>query len=356
VKPKGWLLPLSIPYQIAVQVRNRLYDLNVLTVHDVELPVISVGNLSVGGTGKTPFVIYLINHLRQLMVTPDSDNSGKIYGNKKLGVISRGYKGSATGTAVVNDGRRMIFGADVAGDEPVMIAESSPGTVIISDKNRVRGAQVARDEYRTKMLILDDGFQHRRIRRDLDIVLLDGQNPLGNRRLLPAGFLREPVSSLARADIVVLSKAVGNNEELKERAAKLEKIMNKPVVVTRLVPKHWRRVGKAELMSADQVAGKDVTAFAGIASPGSFFDTVADLGADLKAIIPLPDHCSYSKLYVDKIANGYVRSKSELLVTTAKDAVKIPAIMQLLPIYYLKTDLEVVVGQEHLNDALRKLL
>lgn len=356
MKPNGWLLPLSIPYRVAIQVRNRLYDLNFLTVHDVELPVISVGNISAGGTGKTPFVIYLLDHLKKMMVTPDPNNAGKTGGKKKLAVISRGYKGSAKGTAVVNDGKRMIFGADVAGDEPVLIAESSPGSVVISDKDRVRGAEVARDEYRARIVILDDGFQHRRIKRDLDIVLLDGQNPFGNNRLLPAGFLREPAGSLSRADIVVLSKAIGEDDELRDRARKLEEIMQKPVVVTRMVPKYWRRVGKGEILAAHQVEGKTVAAFAGIASPGSFFDTVADLGADMRVTIPLPDHCSYSKLYVDKISNGYVRSQAEWLVTSAKDAVKIPGIMHLLPIYYLQADIEVVSGIDSLDTALRELL
>ncbi len=354
-RPKAWLWPLSIPYQIVIQTRNRLYDLNLSTIHDVGVPVISIGNLTVGGTGKTPFVIHLIERIKQLSVQPKSGGK-EIIGKKKLGVISRGYKGSAKGTTVVSDGRRMIFGPDIAGDEPVLIAESSPSTVVVSDKNRVRGAQVAIDEYQVKLILLDDAFQHRRIKRDLDIVLLDGKNPLGNRRLLPAGFLREPVSSLARADLIVLSKAIGSDEELVERARRLEELINKPVVVTRLVPTYWKRAGKAELLSADQVADKKVTVFAGIANPGSFFDTVGDLGANIKKTLPLPDHCSYNKLYIDKISNWYVRTQSDWLVTTAKDAVKLPAISHLLPIYYLETKLVVVVGSDHLDTALYNVL
>lgn len=341
MRPSRWLLPFSILYQAAVQTRNRLYDIGVLTSHDVEAPVISVGNISVGGTGKTPFVIYLADRLRKLPVKVG-----------KTAVVSRGYRGSATGTHVVSDGNKVISTPDMAGDEPMLIAESSPGRVVIVDRNRVRGTQYAIEELRARLILLDDGFQHRRLARNLDIVLLDSRNPLGNRRVLPAGFLREPVSSLARADLVVLSKARGDDDDLAERSKRLGEIIKKPVIVTRIVPQYWRSLGQGELLAADQIKGRKVVAFAGIADPTSFFSLVEELGAEIAGFVPLPDHCRYSKAQMDRIAGTFIRQRAEWLVTTSKDMIKLPAILRHLPVFHLQIDTEVVYGQELLDDKL----
>ena len=332
----------SIPYQVAVQVRNRLFDLGVLPSSSVEACVISVGNISVGGTGKTPFIQFLIDKLKSLPQTR----------RLKVAVISRGYRGAAKGTVVVSDGKRLLSDPFTAGDEPYMLAEGRSGTVVIVDKNRIRGASAAVVQYAADMILLDDGFQHRRLKRDLDIVLLDGRNPLGGRLLLPAGSLREPVSALARAGLIVLSKVEGEDNILHERCAALSKLFRKPVAATRMVPKYWKRIGKGEFINAEEIRGKRVLAFAGIASPGSFFDEIATLGADLVDEIPLPDHCSYSKFYLDKISRRFVQSKAEWLATTMKDAVKLPPILRLLPVYALQAQLDIVSGGEMLDELL----
>jgi tetraacyldisaccharide 4'-kinase len=274
----------------------------------------------------------------------------------KIGVVSRGYRGSARGSLLVSDGRRILAEAEAAGDEPVMMAQALTGAIVLVDRNRVRGAQTVAVEHRADLVILDDGFQHRRLKRDLDIVLLNAEDPSGSGMAALAGFLREPMDSLKRADIVVLSKAGGSDEELAGRARKLGDMIGKAVAATRLKPTYWRRVGKGELYSADQIAGKKVAAFAGIASPKSFFRTVESLGADLAAKMPLPDHCRYSKPCLDLVARNFVRSKAEWLVTTAKDAVKLPPILRFLPVYYLDTEVEVAVGGQMLDQAVRKLL
>ncbi|MBT7617040.1 MAG: tetraacyldisaccharide 4'-kinase [Calditrichaeota bacterium] len=346
MKPHGWLWPLSIPYQAVVQTRNRLFDIGVLTSHNVEASVISVGNISVGGTGKTPFVIHILDRLDQL------SGSRKV----KTAVISRGYKGTGTGTQIVSEGKHVRGTPELMGDEPVLIAESSKRTVVITDKNRLRGANVAISAYKTGIIVLDDAFQHRKVSRDVDIVLLDGRNPLGNRRVLPAGFLREPVSSLARADLIVLSKCTGSDEELKDKVDKLSDLMKKPVIATRVIPRFWHRVNQGEIQAADQIAGKKVLAFAGIAKPDSFFNTVEELGGEITAEIPLPDHCKYEKKYLDHISRQFVKTRSEWLVTTAKDAVKLPYILKLLPAYYLDIGIEVAVGSEILDEKLKKVL
>lgn len=342
MRPIPALWPLSVLYGAGVGVRNRLYDLGAFSAKDISKPVISVGNITAGGTGKSPFILLLIARLKQL----------KPIKGLKLGVVSRGYGGTARSTTIVSDGRRVLGDPFSAGDEPVMIAEASRDVVVIVDANRILGAEMAIDAFKCNCILLDDGFQHRRLARNLDIVLLDGKNPLGNRMMLPAGYLREPVSSLRRAGVVALSKCNGSDDEIASRCLKLGELLCKPVIATRFVPKYWRRVGRAELFDAQEVKDKKVYAFAGIARPGSFFDTVATLGADIAAELPLPDHCSYSKFYLDKIARDFVRSGAEWLVTTAKDAVKLPPILKLLPVHYLEAEHQIVSGQEILDNAL----
>ncbi len=346
MKPQGWLLPVSILYQSAVQTRNRLYDLGVLNSYSVPAPVISVGNIAAGGTGKTPFIIYLADRIRNNLSSQKT----------KISVVSRGYKGNFKGTHVVSNGMRVISIPEISGDEAFLTAESSPHTVVVVDKNRVRGALHAIEEMKSTAVLLDDGFQHRRLKRDLDIVLLDTQNPLGNRRTLPAGFLREPVSSLARADIVVLSKAIGDHEELTERAQKLSQLIEKPVIVSKVIPKYWRRVGKGEIIAFDQIKNKRIMAFAGIAKPLSFFRTIESSGAEIVRSISLPDHCNYSKRKLDFISKEFIKAKAEMLVTTAKDAVKLPLILKFLPVYYLDIATEVIVGSDVLDSKLKNTL
>ena len=345
MRPHSWLWPLSIPYRVVIGIRNKLYDLDILPSHKVDVPVISIGNLSTGGTGKTPFVIYLAQKISKLAA-----------GRKKTAIVSRGYKGNSGGTLVVSDGRRVMTDFWIAGDEPVMIAESNPESIVIVDKNRVRGSKFAIDEFRAAVILLDDGFQHRRLKRDLDIVLLDGVDPLGNKMCLPAGFLREPPRSLARADIVILSKAAGSDEELSNRAANLSELIKKPVFATRFKPRYWRKSDHSELLAPEEIAGKKVVAFAGLAKPASFFETVAKLNAEIVAEIPLPDHCEYNKAQLDMVAGTFARKRADWLVTTAKDAVKLPPLLKFLPLYYLDAGIEFASGEKILDEKLRQII
>ena len=306
------------------------------------MPVISVGNISVGGTGKTPFVLTLLELLHHLNLPPKG----------KTAVIRRGYGGSAKTTTVVSDGKRILENAETAGDEPVMIAESASGAMVVVDRNKVRGASYAVQELKASVIILDDGFQHRRLQRDLDIVWLDGKNPLGSRRLLPAGFLREPASALSRADIVVLSNPDGTDEELSMRAEKLEALLGKPIIVTRHEAQYWKRAGRNELMGLDESVGRKVLAFSGIANPASFFDSVSALGSEISGEIALPDHCRYTKKQIDRISRLFSSLEAEWLVTTAKDGVKLPALFCILPVYQLIIKTKILTGQERLEKYL----
>ncbi len=346
MKPQGFLWPFSIPYGVVVGIRNRLYDRGVFSSIHAGVPTISVGNLSAGGTGKTPFVLELIERIGKL------DPRKKI----KIAVISRGYGRSTKGTEIVSDGKRLFGDPFTCGDEPYMIADNSPRTIVIVDEDRLRGANLAIEQFKAKAIILDDGFQHRRIKRDLDIVLLDGRNPLGNKLLLPAGFLREPVSALTRSDVIILSKLVGDAAELSERCSRMSELTEKPVIATRLVPRYWKRIGKAEVEGLERINGKRVVVFAGIAQPRSLFEMVEGLGGDIVAFHPLPDHCLYEKFTLDKIAHSFSANRAEWLVTTEKDASKLPLILKLLPAYALSVRQEVAVGAEKLDELLLNTL
>ncbi len=341
-KPNPFLLPLSLPYQAAVQLRNRAYDNKIITTHDVEVPVVSVGNISIGGTGKTPFVLTLLDLLHQL----------KLPRKGRSAVVSRGYKGKAKTTTTVSDGKHIFVDAETAGDEPVMIAQGAAGSIVVVDKNRTRGANHAIKDLKAGAIILDDGFQHRKLNRNLDIVLLDGKNPLGSKRLLPAGILREPASSLQRADIIILSNPSGNLEELSKRAEMLESLIGRPVIVTRHEPQYWKRAGRNELMGLEEVQGRNVLGFCGIANPKVFFESVAAEGANIVGKISLPDHGKYKKNVVNNISKEFSRLKAEWLVTTAKDGVKLPPLFCLLPIYQLFIKTKILIGQERLEKAL----
>jgi len=344
VKPQPWLWPLSIPYQTGVEVRNRLYDLGVFASRKIAVPIVSVGNISAGGSGKTPFVLHLVDRMRRLHIQK----------NFKPAIISRGYKGSARDFAVVSDGKRILSDPFESGDEPYMMAEARSGAVIIVDRDRIRGAELAVEQFKASAILLDDGFQHRRLWRDLDIVLI--KTPVRSKLLLPAGNLREPLKSLKRAGLIVLSKPDGAPEEVVEQAIAMKKWTGKPSVASKLVPERFRRLGKNETFDLKEVEGKRIAAVAGIAYPDSFFDTLADLGAELVEEIPLPDHCDYGKFYLDKIARRFTLSHAEWLVTTAKDAVKFPPILKILPVFALDVKVEMIFGEDLLDEALREAL
>jgi tetraacyldisaccharide 4'-kinase len=210
-KKKGkqiFLSPLTLIsffYKQAVILRNRAYHKGLLRTRKLSIPVISIGNLTVGGTGKTPTTIYLARLLQGM--------------GKRVGVLSRGYRGAASGDAnVVSDGEKLRLGPGEAGDEPFLIAEKLPGIIVLTGKDRGLAGEYAQKNFLIDVALLDDGFQHIKLKRDLDILLLDGINPLGNGYLLPRGNLREPPESIRRAHLVLVTHASKNYEQIKKQS------------------------------------------------------------------------------------------------------------------------------------------
>jgi tetraacyldisaccharide 4'-kinase len=292
---------LSVPatlFGCAVRLRNRFYE-RPGAARRAATPVISVGNLTVGGTGKTPLVAWLAARLCQTGHSP--------------AVVSRGYGGRAgAGPHVVSLGRGPLVGPDLCGDEPYLLARALDGTVVVVGSDRAAGADAARAAG-SDVVILDDGFQHRRLARDLDIVLLDASNPFGNYRLLPAGLLREPVSGLARADLVVITRALES-----ERFPVIERVVrhhNRDVPIVRA---GHRPLGFFDAAGRPAPCPDRALAFCGIGNPSRFRFDLESLGVAVVGFETWRDHHRYSDEELRRLERLAGRENA-VLVTTEKD-------------------------------------
>jgi len=265
--------------------------------------VVSLGNLTVGGTGKTPAAAMLAEWALARGYRP--------------AVLSRGYGGKSRRKALeVSDGKRVLAAAGEAGDEPYLLAKKLKGVPVIISKDRFEAGSFARHKHGTNFYILDDGFQHVKLRRDLDLVLMDAARPFGNRRLLPWGPLREPMDHLARADAFILTRS---DESAPSELVELLKrrFPEKPVFLSRhmpkkiLFPRSWRTYGPAFFL------GKKVAAFSGIAKPVRFQDTLARLGAEVCFFRAFPDHHPFSRAQIEEMI--LQAKNADCLVTTEKD-------------------------------------
>lgn len=297
------LTVFSIPYAIVMRLRALAFRFGVFRTHRLPKPVISVGNITAGGTGKSPMVAWIARYL--------------LAKGKRVAVLSRGYGGSAMKAGgIVSDGRRILMRAAEAGDEPVMLAETVPGLIVAVGADRYRSGLEVLRQVEPDVFILDDGFQHQCVHRDLEILLLDAERPFGNGRVLPAGIMREPRNAVSRADLIVYTRSQGgspahafpripfcraNHEIASVRSLKVE---NTPEPV-------------ASLRSLKGVA------FAGIADPERFFSMLRQAGLTLASVVAFPDHCRYGDGDIAEIENALESVSGDYLVTTEKDAVKL---------------------------------
>ncbi len=306
---RAGLVPAAWAYGAAVAARNRAYDLGFLPVHRLGCRVLCVGNLTVGGTGKTPTVIALADAL--------------VRRGQKPCILLRGYGGRAAGGSVVSDGNAVLLDWRQAGDEAVLLARRLPGVPVVIGADRVRAGAAALARFRPDVLLLDDGFQHRRLHRDVDLVLLDAADPFGGGRLLPRGGLREPVRSLARAHAVLVTRADEAPDRERVRAQ---------LAACGVAPAAWSRHRPAELLDLaaggarplEALRGRRVFALSGIGRPQSFQRTLQGLGACLVGREVFPDHHAYTCEDAAAVARAAAASGAEWIVTTEKDAVRLP--------------------------------
>ncbi|MDD5128779.1 MAG: tetraacyldisaccharide 4'-kinase [Candidatus Omnitrophica bacterium] len=292
-----WLLfVLSLVYGLVVLILAGFYRLH--QAH-VNCKVISVGNITLGGTGKTSLVEFLVAKLSQK-------------GNR-IAVLTRGYKRDAR-----------LAGVKGMGDEPAMLQKKLPQAHVVVDKDRLRGAARAIKEHAVDTLVLDDGMQQWRIFKDLEIVTIDTQNPFGNLRLLPAGFLREPLRALSRADVFVLTQSYPG-QDTSDIEASLKRFNSRALIVeSRHRPEGFSNLGKpCGILSTDTFQGKSVLVFSAIGNPLAFENTVCSLGINIAETLRFADHHDYAQADLDDIFRRAKERRIDTIITTEKDAVKV---------------------------------
>ncbi len=324
------LSPLSALYGAAIRARLALYRRGALATRQIDAPVISVGNITTGGTGKTPHVAWLAHRLAEM--------------GQRVCVLTRGYgRANPAQQVIVSDGTRLLAGAREGGDEPRLLAELLEGkAAVISNADRAAAARWAREHLQSSVFILDDGFQHLSIARDLNLVLIDATNPWGGGHLLPRGRLREPLQGLARADALIITRAdlAGKLEELRAEAQHVSS--GRTVLLSRT-----RTVGVRQLCEdleddeEDAVVNslqQPVAAFCAIGNPLAFFAHLRGDGYTLAHTKSFTDHHVYTQSDIDGLIVEAGKHGSRSLVTTAKDAVKLEGLRFDLPCYVIEID------------------
>ena len=307
--------PFAPLYGFLMAYRSNLYHRGICKQHKLEVPVISVGNLLLGGTGKTPLVHYIANLLQRH--------------HKKPAILSRGYKGSATAAInVVSDSTDILLNATEAGDEPCLLAEKLPGIPVITGKKRFTTGRFAIDSLGVDTLILDDGFQHLALKRDLDLVLFSTRKLLGNGRVLPGGDLREPLSSLKRAHAFIISGTDASEDgKVNEFISFLGSLYpEKPIFTCTYEPeKMLVRIsnGKNDTISPADACKVALYGFCGIAGPESFKKTLEITGIKLTGFQTFADHHVYSAENIQSLLHKAKKSGADGLITTEKDLVKL---------------------------------
>jgi len=324
--------PFSPFYSLLMRFREFMYRKGILHVTRIPVPVVSVGNLILGGSGKTPVVQFIARLLQDNGWHP--------------AVVSRGYSGSVRGRVnLVSDGSRVLLGAAEAGDEPRLLADTLPGVPVLTGAVRKYPAAGAVD-LGADILVLDDGFQHMALGRDVDLVLFNADFLAGNSRVFPGGDLREPVKALGRCHGFVITGVCQRNSERAERFAALlgKHFPDHPVFLAGYRPAsllYRDNRGRIETLSIDSVAGKNLFGFCGIAHPEGFRETLAEMGLAVTGFKALADHHRYDENDLQEIFLEAEQHDAAALITTEKDMVKLSAMEdRSLPLYALRMEVE----------------
>jgi tetraacyldisaccharide 4'-kinase len=304
-----FLLVVSWLYGAAIFVRYVLYRLNLITRKELACTVISVGNITVGGTGKTPTVITIATLLRDSQKHPV--------------VVSRGYgRKNESKTIIVSDGRSILVGPESGGDEPVLIGSKLPGVPVVVGQKRYEAAVEALRRFNADVVILDDGFQHIQLKRTLDLVLVDANDPFGNGLLFPAGILREPMTALKRAHAVLITK-IGRSEDTKHLQDIIGKKTRGKIFTSRMIPVDVVDCDGGGSHPLSFLRNRTVLACSAIARPESFNSLLQSLGASVEAQSIYPDHHVFTKADLEDLYKKAVDNKVDIIITTEKDAVRL---------------------------------
>ena len=356
---RGVLFGLSKVFLIIVKGRRWLYEARIIRDHPLGVQVITVGNLTVGGTGKTPVVEKFARVLTDQ--------------GRKVAILSRGYRSKPPPLThrwknklllqdeivpprVVSDGKSLLLNSEDAGDEPYMLASNLKDVVVLTDKDRVKSGRYAIEQFGCDTLLLDDGFQYWKLAgRRRDIVLVDAQQPFGNEHLLPRGTLREPPEHIRRADTIFITKSDGETAGLRARIRK----HNPSAGIIECV--HWPLFFE-DVFNPDQreqigwLKGKKVATLSGIAQPESFEQSLLQQGAELVYTKRFADHHRFNQQEILNTINRAKKRRAEVILTTQKDAVRFPKIDRRdLPIFYMRVEIKILSGAKDFDDCVRKI-
>lgn len=363
---RALLKGLSRIYEAVVQFRLYCYQQRLFRDHALGIQVISVGNLTVGGTGKTPVVERIARSLQSR--------------GRKVAILSRGYKSTPrplrerlwnalllrtdkVPPKIVSDGKYLLLDSDMAGDEPFMLASNLKDVVVLVDKDRVKSARYAVEHFGVDTIVLDDGFQYLRLkpwkqrlnRKHFDFVLVDCQSPWGNNHLLPRGILREPPPNIKRATHIFITKSDGKN------AAAIKKELNKlnpfaEIIECRHEPLYLEDVFTHERRELDFLQGLKIGAISGIAKPESFEHGLQKLGAQIIYSKRFADHHRFDQQEIINMINGSRRREAQAIITTEKDAVRFPKIDRRdLPVFFLRVEVKIISGNESFEQCIARL-
>jgi len=349
---------VSLIYSRAVQLRLALYRRRIFRPQELGCPVVSIGNLTVGGTGKTPVAEMLARELQKR--------------GRRVAILSRGYKSvprpfmqrlrnklfrhlDLFPPRIVSDGKRVLLDSRHAGDEPHMLAKNLPGVCVLVDKDRVKSGLHALRRFDTDIMLLDDGLQYQRLRHRLDVVLVDRQSPFGNEHLLPRGTLREPPSNLRRASFIIITKSSAQpDHDLISRLRRLNRTA--AIIECDHVPRYWQDIVSGQRLPLNHLSGRYVGAMSGIARPESFEEAVRRLGAKLEITKSFADHHRFTKKEILRFLEWCDRRSLDALVTTEKDAVRFPTIdTPSVPMLFLRVEIEILRGREEWENLVARL-
>lgn len=355
---RGILRVLSWVFILIVQVRLWLYRHRIIRANTLGCQVISVGNLTVGGTGKTPVVEVFARNLQQQ--------------GRKVAILSRGYKSKElpflqkmtqrittgkieTPPRVVSDGKRLLLDSHTAGDEPYMLASNLPEVSVVVDKDRVKAGKYAIKELGCDTLILDDGFQYLKLGHRLDIALVDQTNPFGGGHLLPRGLLREPMRNIKRAGFIFITKCTTEGApELKEQLRRMNP--HAEISECRHAPKFLKDVFGETVYDLDWLKGKKIAAVSGIAVPESFENALRSFGAEIVYTRRFSDHHRFTQQEVINTINRSIKRGADAILTTEKDAVRFPFVDRRdIPTLFMRVQIEMLSGEEEFMDWISRI-
>jgi len=355
---RALLYCLSKIFEVLIRIRRFLYNVRIMRDSTLGVQVIAIGNLTVGGTGKTPVVEKFARELQDQ--------------GRQVAILSRGYRSKppplsrrllnkllfrdeSVPPRIVSDGKSLLLDSETAGDEPYMLASNLRDVVVLVDKDRVKAGRYAIEKFGCDTLLLDDGFQYWKLRgRRRDIVLIDCQQPFGNERMLPRGTLREPPAHLSRASTIFITKSDGKTDLLRKRIAQY----NGTAAIIECIhhPLYFEDVFTGERLGLEFMNGKRVASLSGIAQPESFEKSLITIGAELVYSKRFADHHRFSQQEVINVINRSKKRQAQIIVTTQKDAVRFPKIDRRdLPILFMRVEIKILKGATDFQDCVRQI-